>query len=62
MIYLGSMMFFRREKYRLVLVNCKILAFKLSTMIAVLESVRICQTYTKYGDFDKAGRAVIQIR
>ena len=36
MIYLGPMMFFRREKYRFVLVLISFLAFYFSTIIARL--------------------------
>ena len=38
MIYLGSIMFFRREKYRFVLVMISFLAFYFSTIIAVVET------------------------
>ena len=39
MIYLGPMMFFRREKYRFVLVLISFLAFDFSTIIAIVETL-----------------------
>ena len=36
MIYLGPMMFFRRDKYRFVLVLISFLAFDFSTIIAAM--------------------------
>jgi hypothetical protein len=57
MIYLGSIMFFRWEKYRLVLVNCKILGFHFCTIIAVLESPWSRAKYTIYRPKDKKCRA-----
>jgi hypothetical protein len=44
MIYLGSMMFFRWEKYRFVLVLISFSAFDFCTIIAVLESDAVSGT------------------
>jgi hypothetical protein len=48
MIYLGSIMFFRWEKYRFVLVMISFLAFYFSTIIAVTVSFRGISETTRY--------------
>jgi len=49
MVNLGSIMFFRWEKYRFVLVMISFSAFHFCTIIAVIVSLRPSRTYTIYG-------------
>ena len=58
MIYIGSIMLFRRKKYRLVSQYLSFLAFHFCTIIAVVESEKASETYTKYGGNYGKGRPI----
>jgi hypothetical protein len=58
MIYLGSIMFFRWEKYRFVSPLESFLAFCFCTIIAEYKSEAMDETYTIYGQSNEKGRAI----
>jgi hypothetical protein len=61
MIYLGSVMFFRREKYRFVLLIVGFLAFHFSTIIAVVESDKVRGTYPGYRNSDRKSITILPL-